>query len=404
MDTPTQKRFLKTGHWPTLLAAFIYFDFNFMCWVMLGPMSIQIARNLQLDALQRGLMVATPMLSGTILQIITGVLVDHFGAKRVGIVTQSIVILGLGAAWFLGVPDFTAIILVGIILGLAGASFSVALPLVSRWYPAAHQGKALGLAGAGSFGFVITALLAPWLGLNNGWVNVFAITALFLIIVLLIFAVLAKDSPDSGRQAFWGYWRILGSADSWWFMLFYWVTFGGFVGLASYLSLYFHTLYGMPPIQAGYVVALCVFLASLFRPIGGWLADKFGGVRILFAVNLLSCVILIALGVGPQAYQPVLVEIILLMIVLGIGNGAVFQLVPVRFSHEIGAISGLVGCAGGLGGFFLAASLGYSRQYTGSYQGGFLIFSGISLLALAGLHLMKARWQAGIARSLKSAA
>ncbi len=399
MSLAVKKNFLQSGHLPTLIAAFIYFDFSFMCWVLLGPLGIQISKALALDPAHKGLMVATPVLVGAVLRIVNGLLSDHFGAKKAAIGAQSFVIIGLAAAWALGVPNFTAVLLLGVVLGMAGASFAIALPMASRWYPPEHQGKALGLAGAGNFGTVIAALAAPALGLRFGWVNVFGFSALLMTGVLALFVVLAKDAPvQPPRQTLAGYLKILAIADTWWFMLFYAVTFGGFVGLASSLSIYFHTQYGLAPVQAGYAVAACVFTGSMFRPIGGWAADRFGGIASLSVLYLIAAAMLVLVSLGLPSLTLALITIIVAMLALGTGNGAVFQLVPVRFGREIGVITGLVGCAGGVGGFYLASSLGYSKQWTGSYQTGFLIFAGIALLAFIGINVVKKEWRASFAR------
>jgi NNP family nitrate/nitrite transporter-like MFS transporter len=399
MSLSGKKAFLKSGHLPTLLAAFLYFDFSFMCWVMLGPLGIQISKALNLDPAHKGLMVATPVLAGAFLRILNGLMVDHFGAKRAGVIAQIIVILGLGLAWFLGVPSFDAILLVGIVLGMAGASFAIALPMASRWYPPEHQGTAMGLAGAGNFGTVIAALAAPALGLAFGWVNVFGMVALFMTGVLALFILLAKDSPTQPpKQALAGYLRVLAIGDTWWFMLFYAVTFGGFVGLASSLSIYFHSQYGLAPVQAGYAVAACVFTGSMFRPIGGWVADKIGGIASLSVLYVVAAAMLILVSIGLPTLTMAMAAFIVAMLALGLGNGAVFQLVPIRFGREIGVMTGLVGCAGGIGGFYLASSLGYSKQWTGSYQDGFLIFAALALIAFIGINVVKKHWRASFSQ------
>ncbi len=401
MSLSGEKSFLKSGHLPTLLAAFLYFDFSFMCWVLLGPLGIQISKALHLDPAHKGLMVATPVLAGAFLRIFNGLMVDHFGAKKAGIFAQIIVILGLAAAWFFGVPSFDAVLLVGVLLGMAGASFAIALPMASRWYPPEHQGKAMGIAGAGNMGTVIAALAAPALGLAFGWVNVFGMAALFMTVVLVLFILLAEDAPvQPPKQALSGYLKVLTIGDTWWFMLFYSVTFGGFVGLASSLSIYFHTQYGLAPVQAGYAVAACVFAGSLFRPIGGWLADKVGGIAALSVLYVVAAAMLILVSFGLPALPMALGAFIIAMLALGAGNGAVFQLVPVRFGREIGVMTGLVGCAGGVGGFYLASSLGYSKQWTGSYQDGFLIFAGLALVAFIGINIVKKHWRASFSRGL----
>jgi len=401
MSLSGEKSFLKSGHLPTLLAAFLYFDFSFMCWVLLGPLGIQISKALHLDPAHKGLMVATPVLAGAFLRIFNGLMVDHFGAKKAGIFAQIIVILGLAAAWFFGVPSFDAVLLVGVVLGMAGASFAIALPMASRWYPPEHQGKAMGIAGAGNMGTVIAALAAPALGLAFGWVNVFGMAALFMTVVLVLFILIAEDAPvQPPKQALSGYLRVLTIGDTWWFMLFYSVTFGGFVGLASSLSIYFHTQYGLAPVQAGYAVAACVFAGSLFRPIGGWLADKVGGIAALSVLYVVAAAMLILVSFGLPTLPMALGAFVIAMLALGTGNGAVFQLVPVRFGREIGVMTGLVGCAGGVGGFYLASSLGYSKQWTGSYQDGFLIFAGLALVAFIGINIVKKHWRASFSRGL----
>ena len=399
MSLPQTKTFLKSGHFPTLLATFLYFDFSFMCWVLLGPLGIQIANALHLDPAHKGLMVATPVLAGAFLRILNGLLVDHFGAKKAGIFAQLVVIAGLAAAWFFGVPSFDAVLLVGLVLGMAGASFAIALPMASRWYPPEHQGKAMGLAGAGNMGTVIAALAAPALGLAFGWVNVFGMAALLMAAVLAAFILLAKDSPiQPPKQALAGYLRVLAIGDTWWFMLFYAVTFGGFVGLTSSLSIYFHSQYGLAPVHAGYAVAICVFFGSLFRPIGGWLADKVGGIATLSVLYVAAAAMLILVSIGLPTLPMALAAFIIAMLALGTGNGAVFQLVPIRFGREIGVMTGMVGCAGGIGGFYLASSLGFSKQWTGSYQGGFLIFAGLALVAFIGINIVKKHWRASFSR------
>lgn len=398
MAVPQNKSFLKSGHLPTLFAAFLYFDMSFMVWVLLGPLGVQIGKALHLDPAHKGLMVATPVLAGALLRIVNGLAVDQFGAKRTGIVAQVLVIVGLLAAWHLGIPDFRAVQLLGIVLGLAGASFAIALPLASRWYPKEHQGTALGIAGAGNSGTVLAALFAPALGLALGFTNVFGLAALVMMLVLVAFILLAKDSPNHpAPQSIAAYLRVLALRDTWLFMLFYSVTFGGFVGLAASLAIYFHTQYGLAPVAAGYATAACVFAGSMFRPVGGFIADRFGGIRALSVFYLVAASALALVSIGLPTTALTLGTFVIAMLALGMGNGAVFQLVPIRFGREIGVMTGLVGMAGGVGGFYLASSLGYSKQFTGSYQAGFLIFAGLALVAFAGLIAVKRRWRADFA-------
>ncbi len=386
--------FWKAGHPPTLLSAFLYFDIAFMIWVMLGPLGVQIATSLGLTAAQKGMMVATPVLAGALLRLVMGVLVDHLKPKMAGLIGQVIVMAALAWAWLAGIHSYREILMLGIALGFAGAAFAVALPLASRWYPPKHQGTALGIAGAGNSGTVLAALFAPGLAVAYGWGNVFGLALIPLGVAFLIYLVFAKDAPDCPQpKSLHQYMNVLKDKDAWWFMFFYFVTFGGFVGLASSLTIYFNDQFGMSPVHAGYFTAACVFAGSLVRPMGGMLADRIGGIRTLLVVYALAGLFLVIVSFGASSAGVALAGFMLAMSTLGFGNGAVFQLVPQRFRKEIGVMTGLVGMAGGMGGFYLAASLGYIKGQTGSYQLGLLIFAALCSFALIGLAKVKTRWR-----------
>ncbi|MCU6434456.1 NarK/NasA family nitrate transporter [Undibacterium sp. Jales W-56] len=386
--------FWKAGHTPTLLAAFFYFDLSFMVWVLLGPLGIQISKDLGLSAAQKGLMVATPLLAGALLRIVMGMLVDHLKPKKAGIIGQVVVLCGLSWAWLGNLHSYEQLLFLGIILGVAGAAFAVALPLASRWYPPEHQGTALGIAGAGNSGTAFAALFAPALAIAFGWQNVFGLAMIPLLIALVVYLVFAKDAPgDIPTKSLGEYLAVLKDKDAWWFMFFYSVTFGGFSGLASTLTIYFNTQYGLTPVMAGYFTAACVFAGSLVRPMGGRIADRIGGIKTLSVMYVIAATFLFIASTGLQSAMTAVVVFVIAMLALGTGNGAVFQLVPQRFRKEMGVMTGLVGMAGGIGGFYLAASMGYSRQMTGSYQLGLTIFASLAIIALIGLSLVKKRWR-----------
>jgi NNP family nitrate/nitrite transporter-like MFS transporter len=389
-----KKSFWKAGHWPTLLAAFLYFDVSFMVWVLLGPLGVQIGKALGLTAAQKGLMVATPVLAGALLRVVMGILNDHIGPKKAGVAGQLIVISALLVAWNFGISSYSEALTLGLFLGLAGASFAVALPLASRWYPPEHQGAAMGIAGAGNSGTAIAALFAPSLAKAFGYNTVFGLACIPLLAVLTYYVLCAKDSPDSPPpKPLSAYLHVLKDRDAWWFMLFYSVTFGGFVGLAASLTIYFNDQYGLSPVVAGYFTAACVFAGSLMRPTGGFLADRIGGIRTLSMCYVAAASALFVVSFGlPSAWMG-LVVFASAMLALGMGNGAVFQLVPQRFRKEIGVMTGLVGMAGGVGGFYLASSLGFSKQLTGNYQWGLVIFALLAIVALVGLTFVKSRWR-----------
>jgi len=384
--------FLKSGHTPTLFCAFLYFDISFMVWVLLGALANSIVPYFVLSEAERGLMLALPLLGGSLLRLVLGFLTDHIGARRTAILglTFTIVPLVIGWQW---ADSFETLLLVGLMLGVAGASFAAALPLASRWYPPQYQGMAMGIAGAGNSGTALATLFGPILAASLGWQAVFGIALIPILLTLTVFFLFAKDSPSQPQpKPLSAYKAVLGVRDTWWFSLFYSVTFGGFVGLAVFLNSFFFVQYQLDRVTAGYFATACVIAGSFLRPVGGYLADRFGGIRMLtvlyvgVGLTMLGIAALPALAVGT-------VLMFLGMGMLGMGNGSVFQLVPQRFPREIGVITGIVGAAGGLGGFFLPNLLGSIRQLTGTFSYAFLIVAVVSL-ACAGVLLMVARsWQ-----------
>jgi len=399
------RSFWRSGHTPTLFASFLYFDLSFMVWYLLGPLQVQIAEALRLDMQQRALMVAVPILCGAVLRLFLGMLADRIGARRAGLLAQVVVIASLLVAWRWGIDSFAQVLLLGVMLGVAGASFAVALPLASRWYPPQHQGTAMGIAGAGNSGTVLAALFAPALAAAYGYRNVFGLACLPLLAALLVFALVAREAPGVVPRKHWAdYGRVLvGNRDSWRFMFFYAITFGGFAGFASALPGYFHDQFGFDARNAGWATAACVLAGSVMRPLGGVIADRIGGTRSLLGVYLAVALLVAAAGSGVGGASVTLALFVLTLLCLGAGNGAVFQLVPQRFGGEIGVITGLIGMAGGLGGFALAAGLGVIKQHTGSYAPGLWLFAGCALAAwawLAGVrHEWRNRWSAaGAAR------
>ena len=401
---PGGTSFWQSGHRPTLLAAFLYFDVAFMVWVMLGPLAPIISKELGLDPAQKGLMVAVPTLAGAVLRLVNGLLVDRIGPKLTGTIGQLIVIIGLSFAWWFGVSTYEGTLAVGVILGFAGASFAVALPLASRWYPPEHQGKAMGVAGMGNSGTVFASLFAALLATAFGWNNVLGLAVIPLVIVFVFYLFAAKDSPDQpAPKSLSAYGEVLKDKDAWWFMLFYGVTFGGFVGLSSSLPTYYADSFGVTPVIAGYCTAAGVFMGSMLRPIGGALADRFGGIRTLTLVYILAAVLLAVIATGPATLPLAVALFVAALGILGVGNGAVFQLVPQRFRNEIGVMTGLVGFGGGVGGFYLASSLGFAKQLTGSASLGFLIFAGLAVVALIGLTAVKGRWRTTWGAALQGA-
>jgi NNP family nitrate/nitrite transporter-like MFS transporter len=405
-DTTTQpgKSFWKSGHAPTLIAAFLYFDVSFMVWVLLGPLAPIISKELLLDPAQKGMMVAIPTLAGAFLRIVNGFLADRIGQKVTGIANQLIVMAGLAFAWHFGIDTYQGTLALGVILGFAGASFAIALPMAGRWYSGEHQGKAMGIAGMGNSGTVFASLFAALIAKAYGWTNVFGFALIPLALVFIYFVIAAKDSPDQPKpMPLSAYGKVLAEADAWWFMLFYFVTFGGFVGLSTSLPTYWVDTFKVTPVVAGYCTAACVFAGSMLRPMGGAMADHFGGIRTLTFVYIIAALLLAAVATVPASLPLMIVLFVAAMGTLGTGNGAVFQLVPQRFRKEIGVMTGLVGFGGGVGGFYLASSLGFIKKATGSTSIGFMIFAGLALVALLGLTVVKSRWRTTWGAALQGA-
>jgi len=403
--------FKKAGHWPTLLAAFLYFDIGFMAWTALGPLIVYITKELSLPIEEKFTLIAIPVLSGAILRIPMGIMADRIGPKLTGIIAQVVVMLACAYVWQFGLGSKLAVEVFGVFLGIGGASFAVALPQASRWYPPQYQGLVMGIAGAGNMGVVLDTLFAPTIAEHFGWQGVFGALMIPMVLILAYYVVAAKDAPVERKSLSLGaYGKLMADPDSRWFMFFYFITFGGFVGLANALPLYFTAQYHVSPVTAGFMVAFIVACGSGFRPVGGAIADRVGGIKslsIIFGVVTACYFLIAAMPEGPAAPTPAgwslmqlpgvaWVSVLLFSIgvlALGMGNGSVFQLIPLRFRQEIGAMTGLVGCAGGIGGFFLAKTLGTAKGMTGGFGAGFLFFGLLALLGFVGLYMVKSRWR-----------
>ncbi len=405
------------GHAPTLFMAFLYFDISFMVWTMLGPLSTEITEALALGghimtAGEKATLLSLPILSGAILRIVLGFGVDKLGPKMTALMAQSVVIASLLTAYFMGEHiTYNALLLVALGLGFAGASFAVALPQAGQWYPPKLQGVVLGIAGAGNIGVVIDFLFAPKIAELWGWDAVFLVGAVMAIVTFVAYAFIAKDAPESVYQAnpkkLKDYGKLLKDKDTWWFALFYAISFGGFVGFAGYMKVYLMNTYQVdmaafgvdvlnePNVKviAGYFGALCIFAGAVLRPVGGAIADKMGGIKSLYIFyGMVALLVTVSALVTLPFYVAILV-LFLIMANLGMANGAVFQLVPQRFGKDIGIMTGIVGCAGGLGGTALIQTLGWSKGAFDGYTAGFLIFAGVVLVAIAGISFVKTRWR-----------
>jgi NNP family nitrate/nitrite transporter-like MFS transporter len=386
------REFRKAGHPPTLAAAFLYFDVSFMAWVILGPLGPFIGETLKLSATQKGFLTAVPLLGGSFFRPILGWMTERIGGRRTGLIGLAVTLVPLLIAWQFATayPHYLAL---GILLGVAGASFAAALPIASAWYPPEYQGIAMGIAGAGNSGTLLATLFAPRLAQALGWRNVFGIAMLPIALVWVLWFLMARDAPGVRRVKRWReYAALLKEADCSWFCFIYSLTFGGFVGLASYLSIFFRDQYAISKVQAGDLTTVVVIFGSFLRPVGGLLADRLGGYRMLLFLLTGISVCLAGVATLPSVIIA-LVLLVLAMGMLGMGNGSVFQLVPQRFAGRVGIMTGIVGAAGGFGGFLLPSLLGAIKDRTGSFGLGFAIFATMVLAGAASLLYLGRVWR-----------
>ena len=384
------KTFMKSGHPPTLLAAFLYFDFSFAVWVLNGAMGPFISEQFHLTPGQIGLMVSVPTLAGALMRFPLGVLSQYIGRKRAAIVEMSAIVLAL-LYGFLFVKSFNDVLGMGVLLGIAGASFGVALSLGSGWFPRQYKGLAMGIAGAGNSGTALAALFAPRLAMHFGWQNVYGFAAIMMLLPLIVMIVLAKEPPDIEHQSLAGHLKCLWELDGWVFNMIYIITFGGFLGLATFLPSFYYSQFHVTKVQAGSLTVLATLTGSLTRVVGGWLADRIGGLWTLDIVFVIAIAGIIGLMQAP----PLLATTLLFMLcfaALGAGNGATFQLVPLRWPTTTAVAGGMIGEIGALGGSILPNLLGQSRQHTGSYSTGFLVYAGIATIVFLVMQTFSRMW------------
>jgi NNP family nitrate/nitrite transporter-like MFS transporter len=384
------KAFLKSGHPPTLFAAFLYFDFSFAVWVLNGAMGPFISERFHLSPAQIGLMVSVPTLAGAFMRFPLGVLSQYMGRKRAAILEMSAIVLAL-IYGFLFVKSYNDVLAMGILLGIAGASFGVALSLGSGWFPKQYKGLAMGIAGAGNSGTALAALFAPRLAMHFGWQHVYGFAAAMMLLPLLVMVLFAKEPPDIEHQTLRQHLSCLFEKDGWIFNLIYIITFGGFLGLATFLPSFYYSQFHVTKVQAGSLTVLATLTGSLTRVLGGWFADRVGGITTLSVVFLIAIAGLFGLVSTP----PLLATTLLFMLcfaALGAGNGATFQLVPLRWPLTTAVAGGMIGEIGALGGGILPNLLGQSKQHTGSYRIGFLLYAVLAVGVLVVMRIVSHSW------------
>lgn len=361
-----------------LILGTISFAVCFAAWGLISAFAPRFRELFHLTATQTAFLVAVPVLLGALMRIATGMLADRFGGR----IIFAVLMIAVAAPAYLVplVPSYQKLLPVAFFLGIAGSSFAIGVGFVSRWFPPEKQGGALGIYGLGNIGQSAAVFLGPLFAAAVGWQNIFRGMAALLILWGVVFYLLARNSPKTVRPADLSAMVQLLSREklSWVLSLFYFLTFGGFVAFSIYLPVLLRDQFGLNPADAGFRTAGFVVLATLARPLGGWLADKIGGARVLHGVFL--GVIPFALLMAWPAMLPFTVGALGSAFLLGNGNGAVFKLVPQYFPKEVGTVTGLVGAMGGLGGFFPPLLLGFFRDRFHTVWPGFALLGLVSAI------------------------
>ncbi len=434
---------LRRGDWKSLLACFLYFDTGFTTWVMLGPLAPFVAKQIVLAPAQSAFLVAVPVLAASIVRVTLGNLFQSVDGRHIALLGIAFSAVPSVVLLLPITPGYDLLLLLGTFLGIAGASFAVALPMAGSTYPPRVQGLVLGLAAAGNIGAVVDGFVFPGLAQHFGWQRATAAALPLLALAgaaVFLWARDASSKSGSAKLAYCGfgaafvglnalvflvndgalgsersgqlllpilgalvalivlprkYLTVLRERDTWVLMLVYSVTFGGFVGMSSYVTLLLTSEYGISKVDAGLAMAALSFTGAMVRPVGGLIADRICGVRALLALllgiaaaNFAFAALMPPLGGG-------IALLVALYLCFGLGNGATFQLVPHRFRGKAGLMTGIIGAAGGIGGFYLPVVMGLARESVGSYQLGFVAFGALATLAfllVLGLHREWLEW------------
>ncbi len=368
---------LTRGHWPSVIGAWLHLAVSFMVWLLMGALSLTFAQDLQLSQADIALVVSLPLLSGAVFRVVAGWSSDWYGAKPTGVLILVAELAVVLWGW-LGVQSYAELLLMAFLLGIGGASFAVTLPLAGRTYPAAHQGLVLGLVASGNVGTVLILFGAPRMAATGGWHAVFGWMVWPIVITLAVFLFLVRDDRQSRRAERDTHWwyslaAMIRQPKAYWLCGLYAVTFGGFVGFCSILPLFSHEQYHVDGIAAGSIAALCGLVGSLIRPLGGHAADRISGLRTLLLSLPLVVGVLAVLG-DVSDVRIAVVLIVVAVGAMGVGNGVILQLASEWFPKQIGLASGVVGAAGGIGGFLLPLWLGTLKEVTGSYRTGLWVF------------------------------
>ena len=397
------------GAGTALWASTIAFTVCFAAWTIFSIIGVQIKRDLNLSDAEFGLLVGTPILTGSIIRLTLGIWTDQYGGR---IVYTGVMIAASIATFLLSwAHDYTTFLIAALGVGIAGGSFSVGIAYVSRWFPKEKQGTALGIFGAGNVGAAVTKFLAPVVMVALGWQAVAQIWAAGLLIMAVVFFTITKDDPDlrarkqrgEKPESMWAMMEPLRNIQVWRFSLYYFFVFGGFVALALWLPRYYVGVYGLDIVTAGLLGAAYSIPGSLFRILGGTLSDKYGARRVMYwtFIGSVICTFLLSYpathyivqGIrGPIEFSMTIgfLPFTMLTMALGffmsLGKAAVYKHIPVYYPGRVGSVGGIVGLIGGLGGFILPIVFGAMNDFVGVWTSCFMLMFVISAVSLVWMH------------------
>jgi NNP family nitrate/nitrite transporter-like MFS transporter len=388
----------------------------FAVWTIFSIIGVQIKADLGLNEAQFGLLVGTPILTGSLVRVFLGVWTEQFGGRRVNLIVMA---LAAAATFLLSYAQtYNEFLVAALGVGMAGGAFAVGVAYVSKFYPAKRQGTALGIFGAGNVGAAVTKFAAPFVMLAFGWEAVAQIWAGALLVVALLFFVLTRDEPQlierrrTGQKpvATWMQLAPLKDIRVWRFSLYYFFVFGGFVALALWLPHYLTGTYGVGIGVAGMLAAAYSIPGSLFRVFGGWLSDRIGARKVMYLTFVISVICAFILSYpatsyvvdgidGPISFRiamslPVFTVVVFILgFAMSLGKAAVYKHIPVYYPDHVGSVGGLVGMIGGLGGFVLPIAFGALNDLTGVWTSCFMLLFLLVLAALVWMHFAVRRME-----------
>ncbi|XEC95638.1 nitrate/nitrite transporter [Paenibacillus tarimensis] len=360
------------GSVQALIFATMAMTASFVIWSVFAPIAGVLQEVYQLNTTQKSLLIAAPVLLGSIMRIPMGIYTDRFGGKRVFAMTMLFLVIPLLLAGW--VQSYALLLLCALFIGMAGTTFAISITYVSKWFPQEKQGLVLGLAGLGNLGGAAANFTLPVVYNRLGLPWVFWSLAILIVVVTFIFWMGTKDLPlPSKPKTFKQSLAVLKEQSTWYLSAFYFLTFGGFVAFGAYLSTFLMELFDLSATEAGMRAAGFVVLSTLIRPLGGYVADRLGSRKVLSVVFVGIIASSLSMALFLDQFVGFAVSCLAAAVFLGVGNGAVFKMVPEVSSGNTGAVTGIVGAAGGVGGFFPPIALGVIKDLTGSYTLGFVL-------------------------------